>query len=101
MKKSIINMLAAIGFMSLVVIALNTANAGAGAVSDAYERQQAAQRAKIELHKLDYPASDDDYYVTDPMNGFDEEIALLEQAKKDAVAAHANAFLAKVNGGDK
>jgi len=103
MKRAIINMLAAIGFISLVVIALNTANAGASAVSDAYERQQSAERAKIELHKLDYPASayDESYYVTDPMNGYDEEIALQEQAEKDAVAAHANAFLAKVNGGDK
>lgn len=96
MKRAIINMLAAIGLMSLVVIALNTANAGASAVSDAYERQQSAERAKIELHKLNYPASDDNY-VTDPLNGFDDEVAQQEQAEKDAVAAHANAFLAKVN----
>lgn len=96
MQKLFINMLASIGAVSLAVIALNTAQAGGNAVSEAYERQQSAERAKIELHKLDYPASDDNY-VTDPMNGFDEEIALLEQAEKDAVAAHANAFLAKVN----
>lgn len=41
---------------------------------------------------------DDAMYVTDPMNGFDEEVFLQEQAKKDETIAHANAFLKTING---
>lgn len=97
MKNLFINMLAAFGFISLIVIAINTANAGVSAIADAFERQDAGQAAMIADHKA-YLASDDDNYVTDPMNGYDEEIAAQEQAEKDKQIAHANAFLAKVNG---
>lgn len=43
-------------------------------------------------------AEDSSMYVTDPMNGFDEEVFLREQAEKDESIAHANAFLKTING---
>lgn len=97
---SIKDLLASIGTITLLALGMTAATAGAQHINQAFERSQAGHDAMIAEHKA-YLASDDDYYVTDPMNGFDEEVALLEQAEKDAVAAHANAFLAKVNGGDK
>ena len=95
MKKLFINMLAGFGFMSLVVIALNTANAGAGKIVDAFDRADAGQSAMVEEHKA-YLASDDEDYVTDPMNGFDDEI--YEASEKAKVAKHANLFIANAYG---
>ena len=97
---SIKDLLASIGTITLLALGMTAATAGAQHINQAFDRSQAGHDAMIAEHKA-YLASDDDHYVTDPMNGFDEEVALLEQAEKDAVAAHANAFLAKVNGGDK
>ncbi|GEM_PF-1328371 len=85
------NMLAAIGLMALLVIALNTVSAVAGVIGDAFDRQQSAHDAKIAIHKLDNPASEDGNYVTDPMNGFDDEV--YEASEQAAVARHANLFI--------
>lgn len=45
-------------------------------------------------------AEDSSMYVTDPMNGFDEEVFLQERAEKDENIAHANAFLKTINGSE-
>ena len=83
------NMLAAIGVMALLVLVINTASAGAVAIVNAYDRSQAGQSAIIENHKA-YLASDDDY-ITDPNNGFDEEV--YEASEQAKVAKHANLFI--------
>lgn len=90
------NMLAAIGLMALLVIALNTVSAVAGAIGDAFDRQQSAHDAKIAIHKLDNPASEDSNYVTDPMNGFDDEA--YEASKQASEARHANLFISNAYG---
>lgn len=88
------NMLAAIGLMALLVIALNTVSAVAGVIGDAFDRQQSAHDAKIAIHKLDNPASEDSNYVTDPMNGFDDEVIdTYEASEQAATARHANLFI--------
>ena len=92
------NMLAAIGFMALLIIALNTVSAGAGVISDAFDRQQSAHDAMIAEHKA-YLASDDDNYVTDPMDGFDDEVVGTYEASAEAkTASYANGFIAKAYG---
>jgi hypothetical protein len=88
------NMLAAIGVMALLVLVINTASAGAVAIVNAYDRSQAGQTALIAEHKA-YLASDDDY-VTDPMNGFDDEV--YEASEKAKVAKHANLFISTAYG---
>lgn len=93
------NMLAAIGLMALLVIALNTVSAVAGVIGDAFDRQQSAHDAKIAIHKLDNPASEDGNYVTDPMNGFDDEVIDTYETSTEAkTASYANGFIAKAYG---
>ena len=89
------NMLAAIGLMALLVIALNTVSAVAGVIGDAFDRSQAGHDALIAEHKA-YLAQDDDNYVTDPMNGFDEEV--YEASEQAGTAKHANLFISTAYG---
>lgn len=84
------NMLAAIGLMALLVIALNTVSAVAGVIGDAFDRSQSAHDAMIAEHKASLP-NEDGNYVTDPMNGFDEEV--YEASEQAATARHANLFI--------
>lgn len=92
------NMLAAIGLMALLVIALNTVSAVAGVIGDAFDRSQAGHDAMIAEHKASLP-SDDDNYVTDPMNGFDDEVEEAYEASTEAkTASYANGFIAKAYG---
>ena len=92
------NMLAAIGLMALLVIALNTVSAVAGVIGDAFDRSQAGHDALIAEHKASLPR-DDDNYVTDPMNGFDDEVEDVYEASAEAKAAsYANGFIAKAYG---
>lgn len=87
------NMLAAIGLMALLVIALNTVSAVAGVIGDAFDRQQSAHDAMIAEHKASLP-NDDGNYVTDPMNGFDDEVVnTYEASEQAATARHANLFI--------
>lgn len=94
--KLITRMLAAVGVVALAVLIINTASAGASKVIDAYDRQQASEKAMIDEHKLYLASGDDDFYVTDPMNGFDEEV--YEASEQYKTARHANAFIAKAYG---
>lgn len=92
------NMLAAIGLMALLVIALNTVSAVAGVIGDAFDRSQAGHDALIAEHKASLP-NDDDNYVTDPMNGFDDEVEDVYEASTEAkTASYANGFIAKAYG---
>ena len=92
------NMLAAIGLMALLVIALNTVSAVAGVIGGAFDRSQAGHDALIAEHKASLP-SDDDNYVTDPMNGFDDEVEDVYEASTEAkTASYANGFIAKAYG---
>ena len=92
------NMLAAIGLMALLVIALNTVSAVAGVLGDAFDRSQAGHDAMIAEHKASLP-SDDGNYVTDPMNGFDDEVEDVYEASTEAkTASYANGFIAKAYG---
>lgn len=87
------NMLAAIGLMALLVIALNTVSAVAGVIGDAFDRQQSAHDAMIAEHKASLP-NEDGNYVTDPMNGFDDEVIdTYEASEQAATARHANLFI--------
>lgn len=45
------NMLAAIGVMALLVLAINTASAGSSKIKEAFDREQAAHDALIQEHK--------------------------------------------------
>ena len=92
------NMLAAIGLMALLVIALNTVSAVAGVIGDAFDRQQSAHDAMIAEHKASLP-NDDGNYVTDPMNGFDDEVVdTYEASEQAATARHANLFISNAYG---
>lgn len=92
------NMLAAIGLMALLVIALNTVSAVAGVIGDAFDRSQAGHDALIAEHKASLPR-DDGNYVTDPMNGFDDEVEEAYEASTEAkTASYANGFIAKAYG---
>lgn len=92
------NMLAAIGLMALLVIALNTVSAVAGVLGDAFDRSQAGHDALIAEHKASLPR-DDGNYVTDPMNGFDDEVVDTYEASAEAkTASYANGFIAKAYG---
>lgn len=91
--------LASIGVIALLVLGMTGATAGAGKIADAFERQDTAQVTMIELHKLDYPTSDDDNYVTDPMNGFDDEVVDVYETSTEAkTARHANLFISNAYG---
>lgn len=94
--KLITRMLAAVGVVALAVLIINTASAGASKVIDAYDRQQASEKAMIDEHKLYLASGDDDFYVTDPMNGFDQEV--YEASEQYKTAKHANLFIAKAYG---
>lgn len=92
------NMLAAIGLMALLVIALNTVSAVAGVIGDAFDRSQAGHDALIAEHKASLPR-DDGNYVTDPMSGFDDEVEEAYEASTEAkTASYANGFIAKAYG---
>ena len=92
------NILAAIGLMALLVVALNTVSAVAGVLGDAFDRSQAGHDAMIAEHKASLPR-DDDNYVTDPMNGFDDEVEDVYEASTEAkTASYANGFIAKAYG---
>lgn len=92
------NMLAAIGLMALLVIALNTVSAVAGAIGDAFDRSQAGHDALIAEHKASLPR-DDGNYVTDPMNGFDDEV--YEASEQAKAARHANLFISNAYGRER
>ena len=95
------NMLAAIGLMALLVIALNTVSAVAGVIGDAFDRQQSAHDAMIAEHKASLP-NEDGNYVTDPMNGFDDEVIDTYEASEQAKAArHANLFISNAYGRER
>lgn len=88
---SIKDFLASIGVIALLVLGMTAATAGVQHINKAFDRQQSAHDAKIAIHKLDNPASEDSNYVTDPMNGFDDEV--YEASKQASEARHANLFI--------
>lgn len=93
---SIKDFLASIGVIALLVLGMTAATAGVQHINKAFDRQQAAHDAKIVMHKLDNPINDNDNYVTDPMNGFDEEV--YEASQQAAEARHANTFISNAYG---
>lgn len=96
--KSIKDFLASIGVIALLVIGMTAATAGVQHINKAFDRQQSAHDAMIAEHKA-YLASDDDNYVTDPMNGFDDEVEDVYEASAEAkTASYANGFIAKAYG---
>lgn len=95
---SIKDFLASIGVIALLVLGMTAATAGVQYINQAFERQEAGQDAMIAEHKA-YLASDDENYVTDPMNGFDDEVEDVYEASTEAkTASHANLFIAKAYG---
>lgn len=94
---SIKDFLASIGVITLLAIGATAATAGVQQINDAFNRSQAGQDAMIAEHKA-YLASDDDNYVTDPMNGFDAEV--YEASKQAKTARHANLFISNAYGRD-
>lgn len=93
---SIKDFLVSIGFIALLVLGMTAATAGVQHINKAFDRQQSAHDAKIAMHKLDNPISEDSNYVTDPMNGFDEEV--YEASKQASEARHANLFISNAYG---
>jgi len=89
--------LASIGVITLLAIGATAATAGVQYINQAFERQEAGQDAMIAEHKA-YLASDDDNYVTDPMNGFDAEV--YEASEQAKTARHANLFISNAYGRD-
>ena len=94
---SIKDFLASIGVITLLAIGATAATAGVQQINNALNRQQAGQDAMIAEHKA-YLASDDDNYVTDPMNGFDAEV--YEASEQAKAARHANLFISNAYGRD-
>lgn len=95
---SIKDFLASIGVIALLVIGMTAATAGVQQINKAFDRQQAAHDAMIAEHKASLP-NDDGNYVTDPMNGFDEEVVDTYEASTEAkTASYANLFIAKAYG---
>ena len=92
---SIKDFLASIGVIALLVLGMTAATAGVQQINDAFNRSQAAQDALIAEHKASLP-NDDGNYVTDPMNGFDEEV--YEASKQAETARHANIFISNAYG---
>ncbi len=96
------DLLANLGLIVLLAAGMMGASSGAESIGNAFERQRAAETASLELHKLDYPANDDandDNYVTDPMNGFDDEVIDIYETSDEAkTARHANLFIAEAYG---
>lgn len=95
---SIKDFLVSIGFIALLVLGMTAATAGVQHINKAFDRQQSAHDAKIAMHKLDNPISEDSNYVTDPMNGFDEEV--YEASDQANTARHANLFISNAYGRD-
>lgn len=87
---SIKDFLASIGILTLLVLGMTAATAGVQQINEAFNRSQAGQDAMIAQHKA-YLASADDNYVTDPMNGFDNEV--YEASEQAKTARHANIFI--------
>ena len=87
---SIKDFLASIGVIALLVLGMTAATAGVQQINKAFDRQQSAHDAMIAEHKV-YLASDGDNYVTDPMNGFDDEV--YEASKQASEARHDNLFI--------
>lgn len=92
---SIKDFLASIGILTLLVLGMTAATAGVQQINKAFDRQESAHDAMIAEHKA-YLASDDDNYVTDPMNFFDEEV--YEASKQAETARHANLFISSAYG---
>ena len=92
---SIKDFLASIGIIALLVIGMTAATAGVQHINDAFSRSEAGQDAMIAEHKA-YLAQDDDNYVTDPMNGFDDEV--YEASEQAKTASHANRLIANAYG---
>lgn len=92
---SIKDFLASIGILTLLVLGMTAATAGVQHINDAFNRSEAGQDAMIAEHKA-YLAQDDDNYVTDPMNGFDDEV--YEASEQAKAAKHANIFIAEAYG---
>ena len=87
---SIKDFLASIGILTLLVLGMTAATAGVQQINKAFDRQQSAHDAMIAEHKASLP-NDDGNYVTDPMNGFDDEA--YEASKQASEARHANLFI--------
>lgn len=51
--------------ISLLTLVMSLATAGVSSIGDAYDRQQASEKAMIDEHKLYLASGDDDFYVTD------------------------------------
>lgn len=95
---SIKDFLASIGILTLLVLGMTAATAGVQHINKAFDRQQSAHDAMIAEHKASLP-NDDDNYVTDPMNGFDDEAEEAYEASTEAkTASYANGFIAKAYG---
>ncbi len=92
---SIKDFLASIGVITLLVLGMTAATAGVQHINKAFDRQQAGHDALIAEHKASLP-NDDDNYVTDPMNGFDEEV--YEASKQASEARNANLFISNAYG---
>lgn len=90
---SIKDFLASIGVIALLVLGMTAATAGVQHINKAFDRQQSAHDAMIAEHKASLP-NDDGNYVTDPMNGFDDEVVdTYEASEQAATARHANLFI--------
>ena len=95
---SIKDFLASIGVIALLVLGMTAATAGVQQINKAFDRQDSAHDAMIAEHKA-YLASDDGNYVTDPMNGFDDEVIDTYETSTEAkTASYANGFIAKAYG---
>ena len=95
---SIKDFLASIGIITLLVLGMTAATAGVQQINDAFNRSQAGQDALIAEHKASLP-NDDGNYVTNPMNGFDDEVIDTYETSTEAkTASHANGFIAKAYG---
>lgn len=94
------DLLASLGIIFLLMLGMTAASAGYEAIINAFDRSQAGQAALIAKHKA-YLASDDDHYVTDPTNGFDDEaVDTYEASEEYKTARHANLFIANAYGRD-
>lgn len=92
---SIKDFLASIGVIALLVLGMTAATAGVQQINKAFDRSQAGHDAMIAEHKASLPI-DDGNYVTDPMNGFDDEV--YEASKQASEARHANLFISNAYG---
>ena len=88
--KSIKDFLASIGVIALLALGMTAATAGVQHINKAFDRQDSAHDAMIAEHKASLPNNDGNY-VTDPMNGFDEEV--YEASEQAKAASHANLFI--------